>query len=172
MGGYIVFSLPASKSLKGTDIQVLGTGGVGEQDLVNTANSLTSHLGAPIAQSSNMGNSYFNNCGTAAQKPISITQYCADAGTSVNGIKWSNWSKKSATGVGIYSVNMCNPNCAAGTVISHKVTVKLSQPQVTHGKLYLMKVTILSGDSSALPQSDTKAKPIHSLTWVADFWRE
>ena len=172
VGGYLLFNLPANKFLRGTTIQIQGEGGVTSQELVIVANSLSTKFGPTAAEAALLTGPYFNNCGTPERRPVSITQYCADAGTSVNKITWSSWTADAASGTGIYSVNMCNPNCAAGKVVSHKVVVTLSQAQKTHGKKYLMKVTIVSADSAPLPQSDTKAHAIKTLSWISDFWRQ
>ena len=116
-------------------------------------------------------NTYVNNCGTAQVKPTSLTQFCADAGAGLSGIKWSSWNAKSATGTALYSENDCTPNCAAGKIFSTKVKVTLSQPTTTHGHLYLMKVSFkpFTGTKFNLPKGSTK--PNGGSNWIADFWR-
>jgi hypothetical protein len=54
------------------------------------------------------------DCETAVYKPKSITITCADGGIFVEKIQWSSWSQKGASGVGIFSENLCEPNCAEG----------------------------------------------------------
>jgi len=126
-------------------------------------------LVAPVLHAAT--NSYVNNCGTAQVKPNSLTQFCADAGAGLTGIKWSSWTSKSAMGTALYSENDCTPNCAAGKIFSTKVSVILSQPTTTHGHLYLMKVTFkpLVGAKFNLPKGSTK--PNGGTSWIADFWR-
>ena len=41
---------------------------------------------------------------------------------------WSTWSATEAVGTGIYKVDGCNPNCAAGTVYPLPTVVTFSQP--------------------------------------------
>ena len=110
--------------------------------------------------------SYYNNCGYPEYKPQSLTQYCADAGTGVTKIKWSSWTNTKATGTGSYYVNQCNPNCADGKLIWAKVRVVLSSPRMTHGKRYLMTVSVSSINGKTLP-GESKSS---TTSWVTDYW--
>ena len=116
--------------------------------------------------------SYYNNCGVAAQvKPNSITEYCADAGAGVISIKWSLWTRVSARGQGTFYVNDCTPTCVAGKVYRTRANVELSEATLTHGKNYLMKVTVTPAAAKYFFWSK-KQKPIPSkITWVTDTWR-
>jgi len=116
--------------------------------------------------------SYYNNCGAAAQvKPKSITEYCADAGAGVIDLKWSAWTHTSAHGQGIFYMNDCTPTCASGKIYRTRANVVLSDATVTHGKNYLLKVTVTPAAAKYFfwPK---KQKPIPSkITWVTDAWR-
>ena len=54
------------------------------------------------------------DCETAEYKPQTITISCADGGVFVEKIQWCTWSKEGATGTGIFSENLREPNCAIG----------------------------------------------------------
>ena len=116
--------------------------------------------------------SYYNDCGAAAvAKPKSITEFCADAGAGVVNIKWSTWGATSAKGTGTFYINGCDPDCASGKVSKTQVNVLLSGVTKTHGKNYLMNVTVtpLAGKKFVWPAS---MKPVPTqVTWVTDYWQ-
>jgi hypothetical protein len=116
--------------------------------------------------------SYYNYCGLGGVvKPKSVTQFCADGGAGVTDIKWSAWGASSAKGVGTYYINGCDPDCADGKISYSKVNVSLSGLAKTHGKNYLMHVTVtpLAGKKFVWPPS---MKPVPtSVTWVTDDWQ-
>jgi len=110
--------------------------------------------------------SYVNDCGYAGYKPQSLTQYCADAGTGVTKIKWSSWTSTRAVGTGSYYANQCDPNCADGKLLWAKVKVVLSGAKFTHGKRYLMRVTVSSINGKPLPEAPRTT----TIDWVTDYW--
>jgi hypothetical protein len=110
--------------------------------------------------------SYVNDCGYPEYKPQSLTQYCADAGTGVTKIKWSSWTSTRAVGTGSYYANQCDPNCADGKLLWAKVKVVLSGAKFTHGKRYLMQVTVSSINGKPLPEAPRTT----TVGWVTDYW--
>ena len=116
--------------------------------------------------------SYYNECGLAGVvKPKSVTQFCGDGGAGVTNIKWSTWGSSSAKGTGTYYINGCDPDCADGKISYSKVNLSLSGLAKTHGKNYLMKVTVtpLAGKKFVWPPS---MKPVPTqVTWVTDYWQ-
>ena len=110
--------------------------------------------------------SYFNNCGYPAHKPQSLTQFCGDGGTGVTKVKWNSWNSNRAVGTGSYYVNLCEPNCAEGKLVWSKVKVVLSGAKFTHGKRYLMTVTLSSLTGKSLPESGGSK----TIGWVTDYW--
>ena len=110
--------------------------------------------------------SYVNDCGYPEYKPQSLTQYCADAGTRVTKIKWSSWTNTRAVGTGSYYANQCDPNCADGKLLWAKVKVVLSGAKFTHGKRYLMRVTVSSINGKPLPEAPRTT----TIGWVTDYW--
>ena len=132
----------------------------------------TSFLGlAPAHAATFKPSAYYNDCGTPTFFPKTITQFCADAGAGVINIKWSTWGATSAKGVGTYYINGCDPTCAGGKVSKTNVSVLLSGLTSTHGKKYLMHVTVtpLAGKKFSWP---AKMKPVPtSVKWTTDFWR-
>lgn len=116
--------------------------------------------------------SYFNDCGLGpVKRPSSVIQYCADGGAGVVNIKWSSWGTTSAKGTGTYYINGCSPSCAAGSIYKSSVNVLLSKLVKTHGKNYLMNVTVTpkAGKQFVWPP---KMKPIpKKIIWTSDMWR-
>ncbi|NUR84434.1 MAG: hypothetical protein HOY71_10150 [Nonomuraea sp.] len=58
-------------------------------------------------------------------RPKQIILACADAGDVLHKLKWTSWSGRTARATGVESVNTCEPNCAAGHFVTHRVKVTL-----------------------------------------------
>lgn len=63
-------------------------------------------------------------------RPSSITIGCDGSGY-LEDVKWSTWNFSSATGTGIFNVDDCQPNCAAGTFYAYPAKIILSNPDFT-----------------------------------------
>jgi len=68
--------------------------------------------------------------GTALHRPAcnSGCPLSGDSTAILDKMTWSTWSASEAVGTGTYSLNACNPNCAAGPVYPVATVVTLSQP--------------------------------------------
>jgi hypothetical protein len=91
------------------------------------------------------------DCETAEYKPETITITCADGGVLVEKIQWSRWSKEGATGTGIYSENLCEPNCAIGKRVSAPVELTLSNLTKYEEKFYLRTIDISTLNGKDFP---------------------
>ena len=91
------------------------------------------------------------NCELEEHKPELIFLTCADGGLYVEKIKWSTWTKDGATGVGIFSENLCEPNCAEGRRVEAPVNVVLSNLTEQNGKYYLRTLDITTLDGKDFP---------------------
>ena len=91
------------------------------------------------------------DCETAQYKPEIITITCADGGIFVEKIQWSSWSQDGATGTGIYSENLCEPNCADGERVTAPVKLTLSNLTEYKGKIYLRTLDISTTDGKDFP---------------------
>ena len=91
------------------------------------------------------------DCETAQYKPESITITCADGGIFVEKIQWSTWSKEGATGTGIYTENLCEPNCAEGKRVTAPVKLTLSNVTEYKGKFYLRTIDISTQNGKDFP---------------------
>jgi len=91
------------------------------------------------------------DCETAVYKPESITITCADAGIFVEKIRWSTWDAEGATGLGIYSENLCEPNCAEGERVTAQVNLTLSNLTKQNDKNYLRTLDITTSDGKDFP---------------------
>ena len=91
------------------------------------------------------------DCETAQYKPESITITCADGGIFVEKIQWSTWSKEGATGTGIYTENLCEPNCAEGKRVTAPVKLTLSNVTEYKGEFYLRTIDISTQNGKDFP---------------------
>ena len=96
------------------------------------------------------------DCETAEYKPESITITCADGGVFVEKIQWSSWSQDGATGTGIYSENLCEPNCAEGKRVTAPVNLNLSNLTEHKGKFYLRTIDISTQNGKDFPLGRAK----------------
>jgi hypothetical protein len=95
------------------------------------------------------------DCETPEYKPESITITCADGGIFVEKIQWSTWSKEGATGTGIYSENLCEPNCSEGKRVTAPVKLTLSNLIEYKGKIYLRTIDISTQNGKDFPWGRT-----------------
>jgi hypothetical protein len=91
------------------------------------------------------------DCETPIYKPESITITCADGGIYVEKIRWSTWDEEGATGIGIYSENLCEPNCAEGKRVIAPVKLTLSNLTEQNDKYYLRTLDITTSDGKDFP---------------------
>lgn len=104
------------------------------------------------------------NCEFPEQRPETILLTCADGGWMVTDVKWKSWTLNGASGVGIYSENQCDPDCATGERLDSKVKVRLSNPIIHKGRNILQTLDIEPINGSQLHGDRT------SLSWnVAEF---
>ena len=69
--------------------------------------------------------------GTALYQPLCGNSGCplsGDSTTILYQMKWITWSEAEAVGTGIYKVDACHPNCAAGPVYPVPAVVTFTQP--------------------------------------------
>jgi hypothetical protein len=69
------------------------------------------------------------NCFHASSSPKSVTLTCGDGNTVLKGLKWSGFGGASAQAKGMFVMNTCEPDCAAGKDVSYPVTVKATSPR-------------------------------------------
>jgi len=91
------------------------------------------------------------NCEIPEHKPESILITCADGGIYVEKIQWSTWGQEGATGIGIYSENLCEPSCAEGKRVTALVNLKLTNLTEQNGKYYLRTLDISTANGKDFP---------------------
>jgi hypothetical protein len=91
------------------------------------------------------------NCELAEHKPELIFFTCADGGLYVEKIKWNTWSKEGATGIGVFSENLCEPSCAEGQRVEALVNLRLSNLTEQSGKYYLRTLDISTANGKDFP---------------------
>ncbi len=95
------------------------------------------------------------NCEIPEHKPESILITCADGGIYVEKIQWSTWGQEGATGIGIYSENLCEPSCAEGKRVTALVNLKLANLTEQNGKYYLRTLDITTSNGKDFPWGRT-----------------
>ncbi len=98
---------------------------------------------------------YTYDCETIEQRPTQITQYCADGGVYIYDITWDTWGYNGASGKGIYSENLCEPNCAEGTRVEAPVDIYLSGIDNIEGRKILRYLSANTRNGELLPSGDT-----------------
>ena len=91
------------------------------------------------------------NCEIPEHKPESITITCADGGIFVEKIKWDSWGQTGATGVGVFSENLCEPSCAEGKRVTAPVNITLSNLTKQNHKYYLRTLDITTSNGKDFP---------------------
>jgi hypothetical protein len=97
------------------------------------------------------------DCEASTYKPESITITCADGGIYVEKIKWNTWSKEAAIGSGIFSENLCEPNCAEGKRVEAMVRLSLSDLTEHRGKFYFRSLDLSTLDGKDFPWGRTNS---------------
>ncbi len=91
------------------------------------------------------------DCETTEFKPETLMIMCADGGIYVEKIQWDSWSQEGATGRGIFSETLCDPNCAEGERVTAPVNLTLSNLIEQNGKYYLRTLDITTSDGKDFP---------------------
>jgi hypothetical protein len=100
---------------------------------------------------------YTYDCEIAEQRPSQITRFCADGGASVYDITWESWGYNGATGKGIYTEKLCEPNCAEGESAEVPVDVYLSGVEIIDGRKILRNLSVNTRDGELLVNGETYA---------------
>jgi len=69
------------------------------------------------------------NCNSAVSRPKLLTLSCGDGNTVLKGLSWSSFGGSTARAKGMFVMNTCEPNCAAGKAVSFRVSVKATDPR-------------------------------------------
>jgi hypothetical protein len=75
-------------------------------------------------------------------QPTEIVLACADAGIGVENMTWTGWESSAATGHGSLWENLCQPNCAEGTIATYPVTVTLSVVKASSQGPWFSRLTV------------------------------
>ncbi|HEY8584360.1 MAG TPA: hypothetical protein VIL49_15490, partial [Capillimicrobium sp.] len=67
------------------------------------------------------------NCERNSYKPKAVQVFCADGGMRIAGIKYSSYGSDSAVGSGVATVNLCEPDCAAGNTEKYDADLRMSR---------------------------------------------
>jgi hypothetical protein len=76
--------------------------------------------------------SAFGGCSAASPvaRPTYILVGCGDGGVAYRVGRWSSWTSAGARGSATEFVNLCEPSCAAGHFLTHRVSLRLWRPRL------------------------------------------
>jgi hypothetical protein len=72
-------------------------------------------------------------------------------------ITWESWGYNGATGKGIYTEKICEPNCAEGSRAEVPVDLYLSGVEIIDGRKILRNLSVNTRDGELLVNGDTYA---------------
>ena len=90
--------------------------------------------------------------GRLGERPTSVILTCADAGVTATKLTWTGWGSPFSAGVGVASVNDCDPSCAEGHFHDFKIVLIAEGRQSCSGSEAYAKVTYAFIGPSPFPQ--------------------
>lgn len=105
-------------------LALIGAGaGIG---LTASAGAATRGAASPAAVDAASAPTYVvADCFQLQVRPTSYVFTCADGGVGLEGLHWTTWSPRLASGYGTYYANDCTPNCADGHFHTYPALVVL-----------------------------------------------
>jgi hypothetical protein len=100
---------------------------------------------------------YTYDCEIAEQRPSQITRFCADGGAGVYEITWETWGYNGASGKGIYSEKLCEPDCAEGESAEVPVDLYLSGIEIIDGRKILRNLSVNTLNGELMANGDSFA---------------
>ncbi|MDQ2681728.1 MAG: hypothetical protein M3Y21_12035 [Candidatus Eremiobacteraeota bacterium] len=101
--------------------------------------------------------------GKPVAKPSNVILTCADAGVSVGKLRWTGWGSTFTAGLGVASVNDCEPNCAAGHFHNFNIVLLASGTEhCPNGHTAYSRVTYAWMGRSPYPKSEDN--PVYRYT--------
>jgi hypothetical protein len=80
--------------------------------------------------------------GKAEVRPSTFTISCADGNSYLTKLKWSSWGSTVARAIGVFTINNCDPYCAAGKFVSSDAVVTLSKPKASKGQRFFTNLHV------------------------------
>ena len=71
--------------------------------------------------------------GKAEVRPSTFVISCGDGNSYLTKLKWNAWGSATARADGVFTINNCDPYCAAGKFVSSEAVVTLSKPKTFKG---------------------------------------
>jgi hypothetical protein len=102
----------------------------------------------PASASGSLSSTVIQTCtGKQVTRPTTFTISCGDGNSYLTKLRWRSWSAGSAKATGIYTVNNCDPYCAAGKFVSSRATIVLSGKKVVKTRRFFtsLRVGYVSG---------------------------
>jgi hypothetical protein len=117
-------SLGATPPGSRTPVVAMAAGNAGHGYWVTTTDKA---LPPPAPVPSVLAQCNLPNAGPSV-RPVSIMLACGDGNASLTRLTWSSWTPTTALATGLYTHNLCVPNCAEGTFVSVSADVRLNYP--------------------------------------------
>src|SRR5262249_46462295 len=83
------------------------------------------------------------NCAhKVSARPRLYTLACGDGTAGLSHLSWTSFGGATARATGIFGVNLCDPNCAAGKIERRRAKVVATRPGTFHGKRTYTRLTV------------------------------
>jgi hypothetical protein len=80
--------------------------------------------------------------GKAEVRPTTFIISCGDGNSYLTKLKWTGWGSSTATADGVYTLNNCDPYCAAGKFVSSDAAVTLTKPKSLKGQRFFTNLHV------------------------------
>lgn len=78
----------------------------------------------------------------AASEPVTYQLLCGLGLDAFDGLEWTDWGSDEAHAEGRYEEKICDPNCAAGSIISYPVYVTAEDVEAQDGASFYRTLTV------------------------------
>ena len=106
------------------------------------------------------------DCVKPVERPKKVILTCADGGVYVDDLRWKDWGKDVAVGVGTATANQCKPSCAEGTPKTYpgaRLSASRLRSCVDGDRQYTFLTYAFSGESPFPPGSPGATDPTVSV---------
>lgn len=97
---------------------------------------------SPPAAAAHLAVRVIGDCVHAQREPREVVITCADYGIRFEGLTYTSWRARSATGRGRLWINTCKPDCARGKFVHHPVRITMDRPVRVNHQLRFSRILV------------------------------
>lgn len=122
-------------------LAAIATWQLGDQPAADAAPKVA--LAGGTHASAEASTSYLLTCSDEpVSEPLSYQLLCGLGLDAFDQLEWTNWGEAEARAEGRYEEKICDPNCAAGSVISYPVFVTVEDLEPQDGASFYRSLTV------------------------------